>query len=116
MQLKCRHGIKDAYFIIQNFIFSFRILFWITIEKPRASHVFHFDLEDEELLDFPWHEDEDPPPVVKPEEKKRRKNNSPQQIPDCSPVLFLKLPVNKSCLIFTIKVNFCLLYLILCDS
>lgn len=39
-------------------------------KKPRAAHIIQFDLEDEELLDFPWHEDEDPPPVVKPINKK----------------------------------------------
>jgi len=44
-------------------------------KKPRASHVIHFDLEDEELPDFPWHEDEDPPPFVKPGKGKRRKKH-----------------------------------------
>ena len=44
-------------------------------KNPRATHVIHFDLEDEELLDFPWHEDEDPPPVVKPEKGKRNKKH-----------------------------------------
>jgi len=42
------------------------------IKKPRATHVIHFDLEDEELLDFPWHEDKDPPPITKPKNKKTK--------------------------------------------
>jgi len=44
-------------------------------EKPRTTHVIHFDLEDEGFLDFPWHEDENPPPVMKPEENKRGKKH-----------------------------------------
>jgi hypothetical protein len=42
-------------------------------KKPRTTHVIHFDLEDEELLDFPWYEDKEPPPIVKPEKGKSKK-------------------------------------------
>jgi len=41
-------------------------------KSGNVKHIIHFDLEDDELLSFPWYEDEEPPPIVKPKMKKKK--------------------------------------------
>jgi len=38
---------------------------------PPMKHIIIYDIEDKELIDFPWYEDEEVPPVVKPKVKKK---------------------------------------------
>jgi hypothetical protein len=48
----------------------------MTKKKGNVKHIIHFDLEDDELLSFPWYEDEDPPPIVKRKVKKKKEKDS----------------------------------------
>jgi len=35
------------------------------------KHIIIYDIEDKELIDFPWYEDKEVPPIVKPKVKKK---------------------------------------------
>ena len=53
----------------------------MVMKNLRGKSNIKFDLEDEELLDFIWTEDEDPPTVVKGRvKKKKRKNPEKEEI------------------------------------
>lgn len=52
--------------------------------------IINFDLEDGELIDFPWHEEKEPPPVVKGKVKRKEEKKKDQEEEKKNGYLFFK--------------------------